>query len=124
MRPQLRGETFILGPGVVLGRARDIDAKDSGQGGVQIKFRAVDSEYGFYAAQFHDKMPQFYTRPAGGDYRAVYAEDIHLVRASFSSLVGETNVAGELSTRDNMTLVARAGFVVLPDLRLPARRRK
>lgn len=113
------GETFILGPGVVLSRARDIEAKDSGQGGMQIKIRSEESEYGFYAAKFHDKMPQFYARPAGGDYRAVYAEDIHLVGASFSSLVGETNVAGELSLRYDMPLVARAGFVVLPGLQLP-----
>lgn len=115
------GERILLGTDFVH-RGDDMDARDSGQGGVQLKFRAGDTEYGIYAAQFHDKMPQFYVRPgvnaAGGndigDYMQVFAEDIRTVGFSFSTLVGETNVGGELSFRDNMPLVAIGNTVILP----------
>ncbi|MBS0353495.1 MAG: DUF1302 domain-containing protein [Proteobacteria bacterium] len=113
------GESLILGPGAVLYRSQDIEPRNSGQGGFQIKFKSGDAEYGFYAAQFHDKMPQFYARPgvnvrAGsvGDYVMVFGENIRTVGASVSTLVGETNVAAELSFRDNMPLVASGNAVI------------
>ncbi|MCQ4347205.1 DUF1302 domain-containing protein [Pseudomonas stutzeri] len=108
------GESLILGPGLSVFRGDDIEARDSGQGGVQLKFRSGDTEYGIYAAQFHDKMPQFYVYPDTGIYEMVYAEDIRTVGFSFSTLVGETNVAGEISFRDNMPLVASGNTVILP----------
>lgn len=115
------GESLILGPGAVVHRSSDMEPSDAGQGGVQVKFKSGDTEYGLYAAQYHDKMPQFYVRPgvyAGGgyvgDYMQVFAERIRTVGASFSTLVGETNVAGELSFRDNMPLVASGNTVILP----------
>ena len=115
------GESMILGPGSVVFRGSDIEAKDSGQGGLQLKFKAGDAEYGFYAAQYHDKIPQFYVRPgvnveAGsvGDYVQVFGENIRAVGASMSTLVGETNVAAEMSLRDDMPLVASGNTVILP----------
>lgn len=115
------GDALILGPGAEVHRGKDIEAKNSGQGGVQVKFKAGNAEYGLYAAQFHDKMPQFYVRPGVnpkpgfiGDYVMVYAENIRTVGASFSTLVGETNVAGELSFRDNMPLVGSGITMILP----------
>lgn len=110
------GETLILGPGVSVSRADDIEARDSGQGGLQVKYRYGDTEYGIYAAQFHDKMPQFYVYPDTGRYEQVYAEDIRTLGVSFSTLVGETNVAGEVSVRDNMPLVASGNTVLLSGL--------
>lgn len=108
------GESLILGPGFAVNRADDIEARDSGQGGVQVKFKSGDTEYGIYAAQYHDKMPQFYVYPTSGLYEQVYAEDIRTIGFSFSTLVGETNVAGELSFRDDMPLVATGNAVILP----------
>lgn len=111
----------ILPPGGYFGRGKDLDAKDSGQGGIQIKFRSDDAEFGLYAAQFHDKIPQFYVRPgvganpgAGrfGDYVQVFGENIRTVGASASTLIGETNVSVELSFRDNMPLVAVGNLVL------------
>lgn len=108
------GESLIMGPGVSFSRGRDIDAKNSGQGGVQLKFSVGDVEYGIYAAQFHDKMPQFYVYPDTGSYEEVFAENIRTIGASFSTLVGETNVAGEVSFRSNMPLVASGNTVIVP----------
>lgn len=117
------GESIFLGPGAYVLRGKDIQASNSGQGGLQVRFKAGDSEYGFYAANFHDKMPQFYLRPgvnvrngSAGDYVQVWGENIRTVGASFSTLVSETNVAGELSFRDNMPLVA-SGNTVITDAR-------
>ena len=116
------GESLILGPGQTVHRGRDIEPSDSGQGGVQLKFKSGDTEYGVYAAQYHDKLPQFYVRPGVhamggtdiGDYVQVFGEKIRTVGFSFSTLLGETNVAGEMSFRDNMPLVASGNTVIIP----------
>lgn len=78
-------------------------------------------EYGFYIANFHDKIPQFYVRPGVnaqpgsiGDYVQVFGEDIFTVGVSTSTLIGDTNVAGEVSFRDNMPLVASGNAVIIP----------
>lgn len=113
------GESLILGPGQVAFRGRDIEPRNSGQGGFQIKLKSGDFEYGFYAAQFHDKMPQFYARPGVnvkpgsiGDYVQVFGQNIRTIGGSVSTLIGETNVAAELSFRDNMPLVASGNAVI------------
>lgn len=108
------GESLILGPGVAALRGDDIEARDSGQGGVQLKISSGDYEFGIYAAQFHDKMPQFYLYPDSGVYEQVYAEDIRTIGFSVSTLIGETNVAAELSFRDDMPLVASGNTVIVP----------
>jgi hypothetical protein len=115
------GETIILGPGAAVFRGKDIEARDAGQGGLQVKLKGDNAEFGLYAAQYHDKMPQFYLRPgvnvkpgSVGDYVQAFAQNIRTVGASFSTLLGETNIGGELSFRDNMPLVARGNTVILP----------
>lgn len=105
---------FAPVPGGVAYRAGDIEARDSGQGGVQLKISSGDYEFGIYAAQFHDKMPQFYLYPDTSRYEMVYAEDIRTIGFSVSTLVGETNVAAELSFRDDMPLVASGNTVIVP----------
>lgn len=115
------GENILLG-GPSVHRGEDLKASDSGQGGAQVKFKSGDTEYGFYVAQFHDKMPQFYARPGVnplggadiGDYVMVYGEKIKTYGASFSTLLGETNVAGELSVRTNQPLMSVGNTSVLP----------
>lgn len=108
------GETLILGPGFAVNRADDIEARDSGQGGVQMRITSGDYEFGIYAAQYHDKMPQFYVYPDAGLYELVYAEDIRTLGVSVSTLIGETNVAAEMSVRDDMPLVASGNTVIAP----------
>ena len=96
--------------------ASDIEAKNSGQGGVQLRFKpeGTELELGLYAAQYHDKAPSglySYVNTAGpspvlSSYRQVFAEDIKTVGASFSTAYGDFNFAGEASLRWNAPLVS------------------
>lgn len=54
------GERLILGEDTFVHHGKDFDGSNSGQGGVQLCVKGDDSEYGLYAAVFHDKMPGFY----------------------------------------------------------------
>ncbi|WP_137819652.1 DUF1302 domain-containing protein [Pseudomonas sp. 2FG] len=105
----------------------DMSAKDSGQGGMQLRYKPEDTELelGFYAAKYHDKAPSaLYAYldgaafaatglPILSSYRQVYAEDIKTVGASFSTAYGPFNFAGEASYRWDAPLVSNLQ-VVLP----------
>lgn len=106
-------------PGVSAYRKADQSAKDSGQGGVQMRFRLPDAGYdfGLYAIRYHDKTPQTYTSgvqfpfgPFGpgfpAHYQLVYPEAIKAYGASVSTSIGDANVAAEISTRRNAPLVS------------------
>ncbi len=119
-------ERIIVGPPIVPGggpaafwRGSDIKAKNSGQGGVQLRYTPKNSEweFGLYAAQFHDKTPYLYfdaSNPANvnvatgriGLLREVYAENIKTFGASATTSVGQLNLAGEVSIRRNTPLVS------------------
>lgn len=102
------GERMFVEPGIAFGRDKDLEARNQGQGGVQLRWRpgSGDTEYGFYAARYHDKTPQIYVMPLTGSYRWVYPENIKTYGASFSTVLGDTNVAGEISYRSDMPLVS------------------
>lgn len=121
-------ENFLFAPGVAAPRVADLKARDSGQFGLQLRWRpeALDSEFGFYAARYHDKLFQTYLRPLGLpapfglgapfplNYQLVYPEDIKTFGASFSTTVGDFNVAGEASVRRNTPLVSGPVLDVSP----------
>ena len=97
-------------------RIRDVRAPSSGQFGVTLLLNSPAFNYGFYALRFNAKEPQIYlTRTFGGrgagTYQLVYPTGIELYGASFSTYLGNTNLAGELSGRRNMPLVSQAIFV-------------
>lgn len=118
------GERFFVGPPMIPGgplaafyRAPDLEAKDSGQGGLALRWRPEghDVEYGFYAVRYHDKTPQTYAVPGvgvnpfigqAGVYQLVYPQNIKAYGFSFSTVVADANVAGELSFRRNAPLVS------------------
>lgn len=107
---------FLGGPVNTITRADDIKARNSGQGGVQLRLRpdGIDTEFGLYATQYHDKTPQFYVYPMSPPlpsipltYKLVFPENIRAYGASFSTVLGSASVAGEISFRRNTPLVSR-----------------
>jgi hypothetical protein len=90
----------------IVPRGSDVDAPNSGQFGFQLKFTPSGHgvEYGLYAAQYHEKWPVAVYRVLQNDLRLVYARNIKTLGASFSTTVGESNVAGEMSVRRNTPL--------------------
>ena len=113
-------------PLVVLQRDAAI-APSSGidQGGLEVKWtpKGTTLELGFYAAIYDDKNPQAYLSIAGltpsivpnplplgqfsgGHFQVVYPRHVQTYGVSFSTNVGDWNVAGEVSARVNTPLVS------------------
>jgi hypothetical protein len=111
------GEQIYLPPqlGGTVPRVGDLRAKDSGQGGLQLRWRseALDTDFGFYAIRFNDKNFNVYLQP-GVDYRLVYHNGVRAFGASASRSFGSYNVAAEMSVRRNEALVGAGGLEVDP----------
>lgn len=93
----------------LISRAPDERPDDDGQWGVGVTYLAEElnsSEFGVYYIRFHDKTPQLDNLLAGvGLYNVTYFEDIDLIGLSFSTVVGDTNVSGEISYRDGQPVL-------------------
>jgi hypothetical protein len=117
----------IFGPGAenmwvsqtaAVPRSGDMSAKNSGQGGLQLKWRAAETDFGAYLLQFHDKTPQIITQigmgPTGpqpvGFYES-YNENTKLFGLSASHTFGDANVAIEASMRHNQALASSGNAV-------------
>ncbi|SFE85800.1 DUF1302 domain-containing protein [Paracidovorax wautersii] len=104
-------ERYFFGPAYAT-KGNDIEGRNSGQYGLQLRFRGGETDYGLYAIRYHDKTPQLYFRGlvAGvpSQYFSAYPEDIKAFGASFSRTFGSVNVAGEVSVRHNMPLASDA----------------
>ncbi|MDO4237219.1 DUF1302 domain-containing protein [Pseudomonas sp.] len=127
-----RGQGFVVTrEGVVVQRAADRDARDSGQFGAALRWLGDDTEYGLYFMNYHSRTPTVGTitantnlatigaigaaAPPGlggalaqstmlgrGRYYLDYPEDIRLFGASFSTtLPTGTAWTGEISYRPN-----------------------
>lgn len=103
---------------------KDKKAKDSGQGGVQVRWSTGDIDWGLYAIQFHEKQAQLLVRPSAtpdfasgkiGEYYWVYPEDVRAFGASFSTTIDTFNLAGEISTRWNQPLASTNAAALAPD---------
>jgi hypothetical protein len=91
-------------------------AKDSGQGGFQVRWRTESVDWGLYAIRFNDKSPQLVVEPnfaslnpvtgQAGTYHWVYPEGIKALGGSFSTTMGNYNIAGELSHRWDQPLAS------------------
>jgi hypothetical protein len=118
------GEQLLLaGPGSPFDhnapREADRKAKNSGQGGVQLRFNHAGTDYGLYAIRFHNKSFQQVTLlgvngvvivPAPASYYLAYNEGINAYGASASRSFGSANVAGEFSIRTNQDLASSHAF--------------
>lgn len=94
------------------------EPKDSGQGGVSVRFRLPNgnAEYGLYAIRFHAKTPTAHMRLGAAGAQAfewAYGENIKAFGASVSNTFGPVNLGLEVSTRRNSPLVS-SSVVVLP----------
>jgi len=119
------GNRFLFGqiaaPGEIpanalyLERNPDLDPKNTGQGGVQLRFRLPNgtTDYGLYAIRYHDKAPQLYIQPGTGadgasrvgSYFLAYQNDIDAYGVSANHTFGNLNLATEISARRNTALV-------------------
>lgn len=100
---------YVLTPGA------DQKPKHSGQFGLQLKWRLGETDLGAYVARFHDKSGQLYgnlnpaappspfgTLPGTWFYR--FPANVKTAGVSASHSLGDFNVAGEASVRDDMPL--------------------
>lgn len=122
-------ERINAGPTGVFTRDPDLDARQGGQYGVQLRWRvdAIDTDLGFYAIRYHANGPSniwttlsgFPPGPNGPgslraqSYRWVYAEGVRAFGLSFAKTLGEWGLAGEASVRQN-TPLASSGQAVIP----------
>jgi hypothetical protein len=106
-------ESYLTTPDLgwgTINHGEDLTPDDGGQWGIQLRYRpdAVDVELGFYAANYHDKLPSaIYITPdtsGGVTYSRVYQEDIRTYGISASTVLFDDNVSIEASIRDNMPL--------------------
>lgn len=104
-----------------LARVSDYLPKDSGQGGVQLKWHPDDLDLGFYATRYHDRAPSAYALlgtgaiPAIGQlgtYRLAYQQAITAYGISASKSVGDVVLNAEVSTRSNTSLVSSRPILV------------
>jgi hypothetical protein len=117
------GERLLAGPAGAFMRAPDVEPPNSGQGGVQLRWRAnsIDTDFGLYAIRFHAMTPSNIYNALGGTPPAVapqstrfaYQEGIRAYGASFAKTVGEWSLAGEASLRQNSPL-ASSGRTIIP----------
>lgn len=111
------GEARFNYPGVPIGyRVSDMDARNSGQFGLQMRFSALDTDFGVYAVRFHSKTPQQVNNIGGlmqgtphlQSYQLVYHEDITAYGASASRTFNAMQVSVEGSIRDGQDLASTA----------------
>ena len=100
---------YVLAPGA------DQKPKDSGQFGLQLKWRVGETDLGAYFARYHDKSGQLYgnLNPAAppsamgskpGTWFYLFPSDVKTLGVSASHSFGDFNVAGEASVRADMPL--------------------
>lgn len=86
----------------------------SGQYGVTLRASVADMDLGLYALHFRSRDPIAILSPdqalanrtgAVGSYSLVYPANVDLYGASFSTEMGPSTLAGEISARQNMPLV-------------------
>jgi len=93
-------------------RQGDLKGKDSGNFGGRLKFKFSDTEYGLYAIRYDDKAPIPVLDPSTASYRLMYARGISAYGGSLSTVLGETNVAVEMSTRRNTPLAPLGDLII------------
>jgi len=117
-------EPQALASGVYVHRSADVEARNSGEFGVSLRYAAaaLGTEFRVYAMNYHSRFfsvrgtnPNIaggfgnaltrLTDPNGVKYALIYPEDIHLFGLSFDTRRGQaTRVFGEIAYRPNQPL--------------------
>lgn len=102
--------SILMGPGLAMMHTSGVEPKDSGQGGLKLRYSLanVGIDLGAYAVRYHAKAPTgFYFDPVVTmTFREVYAQDIDAYGLSATGSVGQLNWATEVSYRQNAPLVS------------------
>jgi Protein of unknown function (DUF1302) len=110
------GQRIIAAPGEFLFRQSDAEPGVGGQFGAALHATVAEVDLGFYALRYSARSPVVTTAACAGacalpgqiaTYRLVYPTGIDVFGASASGLVGNDNVAGEVSVRQGAALMAR-----------------
>ncbi|MDD0837754.1 DUF1302 domain-containing protein [Curvibacter sp. HBC61] len=120
-------ERIMTSPSTAFAARPDLGARNTGQGGLQLRWRApaIDTDFGLYAIRFHaTSASNIYNTLSGfppaltpSSYRWAYHEGIRAYGASFAKAVGDWSLAGEMSYRQNAPL-SSSGQTVLPSIGL------
>jgi hypothetical protein len=109
-------ESVWVGPGMALAARPDLEPKNSGQGGVQLRVNAWETDFGLYALRFHDKTPQVVATvgmgaagPQPTGFYQAYQQAIDAFGVSASRAFGDANIAIEASVRHNQPLASSGG---------------
>ena len=117
------GERIIAAPGSYLYRGPDQTPGVTGQFGAAMHATINNADWGLYALRYNARSATVTTAGCGGPcnlpgqigaYRLVYARGIDVIGFSASGLLGNDNVAGELSLRRGAPLLARANLFQSP----------
>lgn len=107
-------DRFFLPSGQYLLRQGDGKVSIGGQYGVALHTSIDETDLGFYVLQYNATDPQTIRtiRTGGSDpamagfYKLVYPKDVVLLGASASTSMGDGTIAGEISLRRNVSLLA------------------
>lgn len=118
-------ERINAGPAGTFKALPDIEPSQTGQGGVQLRWRAdsMDTDFGLYAIRYHANGPSnIYNTLVGfppaltaSSYQWAYHEGVRAYGASFSKTINEWSLAGEVSVRQN-TPLASSGASILSSI--------
>jgi hypothetical protein len=119
------GERILAGPTAQFVRSPELEPGNSGQGGLQLRYRAdsLDTDFGFYAIRFHASTPSNILTTLTGappatvpsSYRWIYHEGIKAFGVSAAKTVGAWSLGAEVSYRQNAPL-SSLGQAVLPTI--------
>ena len=107
---------------VAVARTADEGASDSGQWGAALHWIVFgDTDLGFYYVNAHNKAPAYQVNfeegnPFPESYTIRYFEDIQGYAASFTTVLADTNVQGEVSFKTGMPVVLANGDPVEGDV--------
>lgn len=106
------GGDLIYTPTGALRRTDTREGKNSGQGGLALRYRGEDTDYGIYALRFNSKTSQTVTNPVSGQFYEAYHNGINTFGASANRSIGLFNYAIEASVRTNQDLLSPNAYDV------------